>query len=472
MTGSFDLAAVRRRLDGAPDGAGLHPIGLKAVLVGDGTLEALPDVIDELVGRPKRPGPVAMVCDLTPKRYRSGELMEFVTKSVASVARVRGMFLGVPGHNVHADEETLQRAMLECEGASCIVAVGSGTIADIGKVVAAGHGLPYVIVQTANSVNGFGDDRSVLLVNGVKRTLPSTWASVLIADSDVLVDAPAAMNAAGLADLIAMFTAPADWYLSNLFGMDDSYSPTVVALAREQGPALLEAARLVPKADRGALSQVATTLTLSGISMGVAGTTAPCSGMEHAVSHLLEMAAVQAGDEAALHGLQVGVSSIVAALLWQRVLGEIADGGLSRLSVPEAAESERAVRAAFADVDPSGEMAAECWRDYERKLARWAQAGERVERASEQWPAHELALRRLLAGPEAIATALRAAGAPVQFHELDPSVDQGSARWAVASCNLMRERFSVADLAFFLGIFDESCVDALLDEASALGGAI
>ena len=49
---------------------------------------------------------------------------------------------------------------------------------------------------------------------------------------DVLVDAPVAMTASGFADLIAMFTAPADWYLANLLGMDDSYSPTVVALAR------------------------------------------------------------------------------------------------------------------------------------------------------------------------------------------------------------------------------------------------
>jgi glycerol-1-phosphate dehydrogenase [NAD(P)+] len=472
MTGSFDLAGLRHRLDSAPDGAGLRPIGLGAVLVGDGTLEALPDVVGELVAATERSGPVAVVSDLTPKRYRSGDLLEFATKSVSSVAAVRDVVLGVPGHNVHADEQTLETAMVSCEATSCVVAVGSGTIADIGKVIAARHSLPFVIVQTANSVNGFGDDRSVLLVNGVKRTLPSTWANVLIADTDVLVDAPVAMNASGLADLIAMFTAPADWYMANLLGMDDSYSPSVVALAREQGPALLEAARLVPKADRAALGQIASTLTLSGISMGVAATTAPCSGMEHAVSHLLEMAAVKAGDEAALHGLQVGVSSIVAALLWQKVLAEISDGGLSRLVVPDAATSERAVRSAFIDVDPSGEMAAECWGDYERKLARWARAGERIEQAVKQWPIYERALRHLLAGPEAIAEALRGASAPVQFCELDPAVDEKAARWAVTSCNLMRERFSVADLACWLGIWDDECVEDLLAEAAALGGRL
>jgi glycerol-1-phosphate dehydrogenase [NAD(P)+] len=251
--------------------------------------------------------------------------------------------------------------------------------------------------------------------------------------------------------------------------MDDSYSPTVVALAREQGPALLEAALLVPKADREALGQIAATLTLSGISMGIAGTTAPCSGMEHAVSHLLEMAAVKAGGGAALHGAQVGVSSIVAALLWDRVLDELSDGALSRVRVPDAAESESAVRAAFLGVDPSGEMAEECWRDYERKLARWARAGERLELAAEQWPSHARALRHLLAAPEAVAAALRSAGAPASFGELDPSVDDEAARWAVASCHLMRDRFSIADMAFFLGLFDEELVGELLGRAMALG---
>jgi glycerol-1-phosphate dehydrogenase [NAD(P)+] len=165
----------------------------------------------------------------------------------------------------------------------------------------------------------------------------------------------------------------------------------------------------------------------------------------------------------------VGAGSIVAALLWQRVLDELADGGLSRVLVPDAAEAEAGVRAALRTVDPSGNMGEECWRDYERKLARWARARERVELAAENWPSHDRALRDLLAGPQALVAALRSAGAPALFCEVTPPVDAEAARWAVASCHLMRERFSVADMACFLGIWDESCVAALLRDAAALG---
>jgi glycerol-1-phosphate dehydrogenase [NAD(P)+] len=128
--------------------------------------------------------------DLTPKHYRSGDLPGLVADSLASSLGVRSVVVSTPGHNVHADEETLTKAIRDCEGVACLVSVGPGTVADIGKVLAATHGSEYVVVQTANSVKGLADDRSVLLVNGLKRTTVSKCADALIADTDVIVDAP------------------------------------------------------------------------------------------------------------------------------------------------------------------------------------------------------------------------------------------------------------------------------------------
>ena len=47
-----------------------------------------------------------------------------------------------------------------------------------------------------------------------------------------------------------------------------------------------------------------------------------------------------------------------------------------------------------------------------------------------------------------------------------------NARWALAHGHLMRERFSVADLAFFMGIWDSADVDALLVAAARLGAGL
>lgn len=471
MSGEFDLDALHRRLASAPDGAKLKPIGLQAVLLGDGVLEQLADVVAGLTSRSRLAGPVALLTGPTPKKYGSGDLLEYVTALLSSTMDVRTVTLGGRGQRVHADEATLEGAAQRCEGAGAVVAVGSGTIADIGKMVVSGQGIPYAVVQTANSVNGFTDDRSVLLINGVKRTKASTWPNAVVVDTDVLSGTPVEMNLAGVGDSMAMFTAPADWYLATVLGMGDSYSASVVSLTRDLGPTLLQAAPRVPGGDRAALLVVANTLTLSGISMGVAGTTSPCSGMEHVVSHMLEMASMKSGTEPALHGAQVGASSVLAALVWQRVLEELADGGLLRARAPEPAQAEARIRAAFLPLDPSGEMAQECWRDYKRKLARWAQVEERVERVAAQWPSHERVLRELLAEPIELAGALRTAGAPAQLSELTPPVDDGDARWAVGNCHLMRDRFSVADMACFLGIWGEADVEALFSQAGALAGA-
>ena len=43
------------------------------------------------------------------------------------------------------------------------------------------------------------------------------------------------------------------------------------------------------------------------------------------------------------------------------------------------------------------------------------------------------------------------------------------ARWALANCHLMRDRFTIADLAFLLGLWDTPAIDALLDDADRLG---
>ena len=463
----FDLATVKRGLAGA-DGGRLQPAGLRDVLIGRDALASLPDVVAAVLAARGTSGPVALVSDARPKHSARGELRNASEELLSGRFSLHTVVAGDESAVVHADERTLAAVSDGCRGAACIVAVGSGTVADIGKAVAAELGAGYVVVQTANSVNGYADDRSVLLVSGVKRTTQTTWADALVIDTDVLVGAPSRMNISGFADLIATFTAPADWYLANVLQMDHFYSPTVVALARDRGAGLLEAAPRVPDADPAALEYVAATLTLSGLSMGVAATTAPGSGMEHTVGHLIDMAAMSAGRDSDLHGIQVGVSSICSAVLWQHVLEALADGGLRRVRVATPEEARARVVAAFSALDATGAMAEECWSDYERKLARWAAAQAQVGALADDWAVHERALRGLLAEPRELVEALRRAGAPLRFSELEPAVDRDLVRWALASCHLMRDRFSVADLAWSLGLWDQDHVDDLITETEAI----
>jgi glycerol-1-phosphate dehydrogenase [NAD(P)+] len=526
-----DLGALRRELAEVPDSVRLHPPGLGRVVTGTG---AVADLADVAAGLGPPGGEVVALAAATPMSAGGRDLRAAVEEALGTRFAVRWVTVGPGDGVVHADEPTLAAAARAAAGAACLVTVGSGTITDIGKVTA-GVGTPLVAVQTATSVNGYADPFSVLLRHGVKRTTASRWPDALVIDSEVLLDAPPDLNRAGAGDMMAMFTANADWYLASaVHGQDPPgpgsgdgpsrppggspgdppYHPAVAGLVRARGPRLLELAaglgpaatggsaptlaRPAPGAGRrdaheagrgtqapappapvrrgvqaparpgpGPLAELAGLLTLSGIAMGVAGSTAPSSGMEHAISHLLEMAATARGEPASFHGTQVGVASVAAARTWTLVLRRVADGGLdqpARLPDPDAVRDR--IGRAFAPVDPSGAMAAECFSGYAAKLRRLGSGGDpggplAALRAS--WAAHRDVLDRLLIGPDALAGALRAAGLPARFCDLSGPVGGETARWAVANCALQRERFGVADLAMLLGAWEEADVDEVLD---------
>jgi glycerol-1-phosphate dehydrogenase [NAD(P)+] len=458
---------IRAALAGAPEASRRRPLGLGAVLLGSGVSDQVATLAGELrTGT----GDVALLMDRRAMPGPRGEIKAAVAAALEDAGHgpVHLAYLGDDRAEVHADAPTLAGAVDAVRGAAVLITVGSGTIADIGKYASAQlDGLPHVVVQTAASVNGFADDQSVLVVEGVKRTTPTRWPDRLVIDTEVVGLAPPVMNQAGLGDLLATYTAPADWLLARLVGQDDSFSPAVVTLARAHVDTALDAAEGISVGDPGAIELLAAALTLSGISMGVAGRTAPGSGMEHTASHLLEMTET---EDTSLHGAKVGVLSVFGACLWEVVRDAAADGGLPALRFPGEAEMEARIKEAFAVADPSGAMAAECWSDYRRKLARWHEARPRLEMLADRWPWFDADVDRLLAPPERLLSALRRAQAPVRLSDL--GIDRERGRWALAHSHLMRDRFTIADLAFFMGRWEPADVDALVTRVGALGGGL
>ena len=248
------------------------------------------------------------------------------------------------------------------------MSVGSGTIVDIAKVRRdASWSSPTSSSRTAASVNGFADDQSVLLDQRREAYDAKPVARRLGDRHLVVAEAPIAMNRSGLGDQLSMFSAAADWYLASAVGFDASFSPT---LARDDAPRFDRCWRTARATSATATTQavdlLASCLADGGIAMGVAGRTAPSSGTEHVISHLLEMHADAARRPAPRTAPTVGVTSVLAVLLWQRMRdalnAEVPGGRVERRDARER------VLAAFARLDDTGAAAHECWSAYERKL--------------------------------------------------------------------------------------------------------
>jgi glycerol-1-phosphate dehydrogenase [NAD(P)+] len=131
---------------------------------------------------------------------------------------------------------------------------------------------------------------------------------------------------------------------------------------------------------------------------------------------------------------------------------------------------EARVTAAFAAADPTGAMAAECWRDYRRKLERHHAGVGRLAELVRNWPQFDSEVERLLASPQRLAQALAAAGAPTRLSDL--GIEPARSRWALANCHLMRDRFTIADLAFLLGLWDLNGVERVVELAQRAGAGV
>ena len=95
-----------------------------------------------------------------------------------------------------------------------ILAVGSGTINDSCRLTSYRLGLPYAVVATAPSMDGYASAGTPCLHDGTKTTVQATTPKYIIADLDVLKEAPWEMLLAGIGDMFGKYTGLLDWELA------------------------------------------------------------------------------------------------------------------------------------------------------------------------------------------------------------------------------------------------------------------
>lgn len=365
---------------------------------------------------------------------------------------------------VRADEETVERSVAQVGVNRLLVSVGSGTLTDIAKVTAQRTGSRHIAIQTACSINGFIADRSVLVVAGAKRTVQSRWPDVLVADTDILTAAPWQLNLAGVGDLSTVPNAVAEWQLAARLGHGPPYAPAVVddiLAANSMLPALARATR---HAEPAGIADLARLLAASGLSMGIVGSTAPASGTEHAVSHLLEMARSRQGRPAAAHGMQVTVATRLAVRVWQLVDSTIRSADAT-LRVPDETTGRDAVARAFGEFDP--QTAEECWTAYSAKR-NWLLAHQTaVDTLVSAWDAFARSLS--LPSPEQFDETSHASGLPTRAQDLGAGYDDDLLFWALRNSHLLRERISIVDLADLLGVWSDDAAWSIVADAAKDG---
>ena len=209
--------------------------------------------------------------------------------------------------------ETALRSM----AVDAVVAVGGGGTLDVAKWAATMVGLPCVAVATSLAHDGIASPVAVLESEGEKRSFGVHMPIGVVVDLDLASDAPVEHLRSGIGDTVSNLAAVADWQLGQV-ERDERVDGLAVALARIAAEAVLGGPGDITSEEF--LTTLAQALVISGTAMSVAGTSRPCSGGCHEISHAID----SRFPGTALHGEQVAVGAMFTSYLRDsRELGAI-----------------------------------------------------------------------------------------------------------------------------------------------------
>lgn len=196
-----------------------------------------------------------------------------------------------------------------------IIGIGSGTLNDLCRYVSYRLKIPYWIIMSAPSMDGYASTASPLITHNFKKTFYCKVAKRVYASREVLDRAPINMVLAGMGDLFGKVTALLDWRVSHIINgeyicqdiCEDLYK-ILWDLKESVEENLIDNAMNLDSI-KAMGTKLGEGLNQSGIYMSYVGNSRPASGSEHLISHCLEMKALKEHKKVDLHGLKVGMAT-------------------------------------------------------------------------------------------------------------------------------------------------------------------
>lgn len=417
-----------------------HRLPIREIVYAEDAVARVP----ALVKRERPGGAVCLVADARTHAAAGGEVRAALEREGVR-ARLVILADGAHGDPV-CDDVTLEWLEGRLGGdAGFLVAVGSGVVNDLCKWVAARRGIGYLVFATAASMNGYSSANIAPAIRGVKRVIDGVVPRAILVSPAVLAAAPRELTAAGLGDVLAKPVSMADWRINRLL-FDEYYCPFCARLIRDLEPVYMGNPAGIRTGDPATLRALFLALVYSGISMTLAGTSFPASGGEHLVSHVLDMKALQEGVRHDYHGRQVGLGTLVAAALYERLLA---------LGRPEFRVVTEPTDSAY-----WGSLAPIVEEEHAGKRQRAARAVERL-RAPGVWEEAKAIMREVAVPAARIRACLREAGAAHRVADIGCTPERFAG--ALRLCHQIRERYTVVDLARAAGILPDAAGEIVAD---------
>jgi glycerol-1-phosphate dehydrogenase [NAD(P)+] len=180
--------------------------------------------------------------------------------------------------------------------------------------------------------------------------------------------------------------------------------------------------------------------------MTINGTSAPASGGEHILSHTLDMMSTVDGVDHDLHGRQVGIGTIFAAAVYERIL---------QIDTPNCVSLPEDIDTNFWD-----RIAESVRQQYQLKKPLLNSISKKLT-DTKTWKTFITAARQQVRPPQQIKNCLKTAGAAHTFADIKCSRER--LLNAVLHMHEIRKRPTIIDLAWLLGIMPD-CTEQIIDQ--------
>lgn len=287
----------------------VHGPKIKKAIIKSGAINEVTAAISELGGKK------AFVIDDVNTHKAAG-------KKVISILKDAGVpytLYTFKEDRTEPDERAIGSIMLHYDS-SCdiIVGVGSGVVNDLGKIAADVAGIPYIIVGTAPSMDGYASGTSSIIRDSLKVSVNSRCPDIVIGDLDILAQAPMRMIQSGLGDMVAKYISIVEWKISKIIN-DEYFCDEIADLIIAALDKCVKNASGIVSRDKEAVRAVMEGMVLSGVAANYAGVSRPVSGMEHYFSHVWDMRMVEFGRPADFHGIQCGIGTIDSIKVYEHI---------------------------------------------------------------------------------------------------------------------------------------------------------
>ncbi|MBQ4354285.1 MAG: sn-glycerol-1-phosphate dehydrogenase [Clostridia bacterium] len=283
-----------------------HYCPISDIVIESGALNRLPDILASYSA-------IYLVADRNTYRACGERVYDLIRE------RCAGVYIFACEDALVPDEKAIRIAKEHMpKNTDLILGVGSGVINDLCKYTAWKQGLPSGIVATAPSMDGYASSGAAMIIGGMKVTYTAQPPKYIIADVDVVKNAPMDMIRSGYGDIIGKYSSLNDWELSHLV-CGEYFCQEIHDLVLRTTDEIRDLAEKIAARDDHAIAQLTKALVLIGITLSLVETTRPGSGSEHHLSHFFEIVGLLRGEKHFPHGTDVAYNTILTAGMREQI---------------------------------------------------------------------------------------------------------------------------------------------------------